>query len=414
MRSFSFLPSRLILVPSALQSHALVPFRPTSSPSALQSHALLPFRPTSSPSAPPVTRPCAFPSHIILVNPSSHMPLCLSVPHHPRQPSSHIPFYLFISFNISSHLCVFSPLVLDPWGKCRVFPRKRFTFLRGRMGYRLHRPLWLHLAFPTPGKVPGFSAKTVHFPPRPTRAPAPQASLAALGISTLGESAGFFRENGSLSPAACRGIGSTGPSGRTRHFSPRGKCRVFRRKRFTFPRGRQGYRLHRPLSRHLPFPPPGKVPGISAKTVHFPPQLAWAPAPQVPLAALGISTPGESAGFSCENGSLSPVACRGTGSTGLSRGICRFYPWGKCRVFPRKRFTFLRGRMGYRLHRPLWLHLAFPTPGKVPGFSAKTVHFPPRPTGALAPQASLAALGISTPGESAGFSCENGSLSPAA
>ena len=37
---------------------------------------------------------------------------------------------------------------------------------------------------------------------------------------------------------------------------------------------------------------------------------------------------GESAGFFGENGSLSPVACRGTGSTGLSRGICRFYPWG--------------------------------------------------------------------------------------
>ena len=50
--------------------------------------------------------------------------------------------------------------------------------------------------------MPGFSAKTVHFPPRPAGAPAPQASLAALGISTLGESAGFFRENGSLSPGA--------------------------------------------------------------------------------------------------------------------------------------------------------------------------------------------------------------------
>ena len=150
MRSFSVRPARLILVPSA----------------------------------PPVTRPCAIPSHIILVNPSSH-----------------IPFYLFISFNISSHLCVFSPLVLDPRGKCRVFRRKRFTFPRGRQGYRLHRPLSRHLPFPPPGKVPGFSAKTVHFPLWPTRIPAPQASLAAPAISTPGESAGFFRENGALSPA---------------------------------------------------------------------------------------------------------------------------------------------------------------------------------------------------------------------
>ena len=177
MRSFSFLPSRLILV-HPLQSplpFRLIPVSPSShiplyhsvsrhprqpssytplclsvphhprQPSShtpfclsvphhprqpLQSHALLPFRPTSSsstppvtcpftfpshviPVSPPVTRPCTFPSHIILVNPSSHM-----------------PFYLFISFNISSHLCVFSP-------PCP-------------------RPL---------GKVPGFSTKTVHFPP---------------------------------------------------------------------------------------------------------------------------------------------------------------------------------------------------------------------------------------------------------
>ena len=148
-----------------------------------------------------------------------------------------MPFYLFISFNISSHLCVFSPLVLDPWGKCRVFPRKRFTFPCGQQGYRLHRPLWRHLPFPPPGKVPGFSAKTVHFPPRPTRVPAPQASLAVLGISTPGGSAGFFRENGSLSPAAGRGTGSTGLSRGTWHFHLRGKCRVFLRKWFTFPHG---------------------------------------------------------------------------------------------------------------------------------------------------------------------------------
>ena len=99
-------------------------------------------------------------------------------------------------------------------------------------------PLRFFSPCPRPlGKVPGFSAKTVHFPPRPTRAPAPQASLAASAVSTSGESAGFFGKNGSLSPVADRGTGSTGPSGRTRHFSPRGKCRVFPRKRFTFPRG---------------------------------------------------------------------------------------------------------------------------------------------------------------------------------
>ena len=124
-----------------------------------------------------------------------------------------------------------------------------FTFPRGSQGHRLHRHLWRHSPFPPPGKVPDFSTKTVHFPPRPDGAPAPQASLAALDISFPGESAGLSRENGSLSPAARRGIGSTGPSGRTCNLSPR-----------------------------------------------------------------------ESAGFFHENGSLSPVACWGTGSTGISSG----------------------------------------------------------------------------------------------
>ena len=127
-----------------------------------------------------------------------------------------------------------------PWGKCRVFPRKRFTFPRSLVGV-----------------------------------PAPQASLAAPAIPSPGESAGFFGENGSLSPAARMGIGSTGLSRGTCHFHLRGKCRVFPRKRFTFPRGSQGYRPHRPLWPHPPFPPPGKVPGIPAKTVHFPPRLEW-------------------------------------------------------------------------------------------------------------------------------------------
>ena len=152
------------------------------------------------------------------------------------------------------------PTAYIPRGKCRIFLRKRFTFPRARQGYRLHRPLWLHPPFPPPGKVPGISAKTVHFPPRLVGVPAPQASLAALAVSTSGESAGLSRENGSLSPEACRCVGSTGLSRCTWHFHLPGKCREFRRKRFTFPRGLPGYRLHRPLSLHSPFPPPGKVP----------------------------------------------------------------------------------------------------------------------------------------------------------
>ena len=232
---------------------------------------------------------------------------------------------------------------LSPRGKCRVFPRFWFTLPRGRQGHRLHRPLWLHLQSLPPGKVPGFPAILVHFTPRPAGASAPQTTLAALAVSPSGESAGFSRENGSLSPAAGWGTGSTDLSRGTCRFHLPGKCRVFPRKRFTFPRGRQGHRLHRPLWRHLAFPPPGKVPGFSAKTVHFPPRPDGAPAPQTSLAALAVSTSRESAGFSRENGSLSPVADRGTGSTGLSGGTWHFHLRGKCRVFPRKRFTFPRG-----------------------------------------------------------------------
>ena len=142
-------------------------------------------------------------------------------------------------------------------------------------------------------------------------------------LTSSGESAGNSCENGSLSPVAGRGTGSTGSSRRTRHFRPRGKCREFRRERFTFPRERLGHRLHRPLSPHLPFPPSGKVPGFSAKTVHFPPWLAGVSAPQALLAALGVS-------------------------------------------------------QGHRLHRLFSPHPPFPPSGKVPGISAKTVHFPPR------------------------------------
>ena len=85
--------------------------------------------------------------------------------------------------------------------------------------------------------MPGFSAKMVHFPPRPDGVPALQASLAALAISTSGESAGFFRENGSLSPVAGWGAGSIGLSRGTHCFHLPGKCREFLRFWFTFPWG---------------------------------------------------------------------------------------------------------------------------------------------------------------------------------
>ena len=74
-------------------------------------------------------------------------------------------------------------------------------------------------------------------------------------VSSPGESAGFFGENGSLSPVADRGTGSTGLSGGTWHFHPQGKCREFLRFWFTFPRGSQGHRSHRHLWRHSQFPP---------------------------------------------------------------------------------------------------------------------------------------------------------------
>ena len=74
------------------------------------------------------------------------------------------------------------------------------------------------------------------------------------------------------------------------------------------------------------------MPGISAKTVHFPPWLAWALASQVPLAALGISTLGESAGFFCENGSLSPGAVHFPRGRSLLEGSSRAC-LGKCLVY---------------------------------------------------------------------------------
>ena len=74
--------------------------------------------------------------------------------------------------------------------------------------------------------------------------------------------------------------------------------------------------------------------------VHFPPRSAGVSAPQASLATLAIPSPGESAGNSCENGSLSPEVGWGIGSTDLSRRTCSLSLPGKCRAFPRKRFTF--------------------------------------------------------------------------
>ena len=102
-------------------------------------------------------------------------------------------------------------------------------------GYRFHRPLSLHLPFP---------------PPR--------------------ESAAISRDSGALSPMSCWGIGSTGYSRGTFRLHPRGKCRDFPRFWCTFPRVLPGHRLHKPLSPHLPSPPPGKVPRFPAILVHFP------------------------------------------------------------------------------------------------------------------------------------------------
>ena len=94
--------------------------------------------------------------------------------------------------------------------------------------------------------------------------------------------------------------------------------------------------------------------------VHFPPWPTGVPAPQASLVALAIPSPGESAGNSCDSGSLSPAACRGTGTIDLSRRTCSLSLPGKCRAFPRKRFTFPRGSQGHRSHRHLWRHSQFP------------------------------------------------------
>ena len=74
--------------------------------------------------------------------------------------------------------------------------------------------------------------------------------------------------------------------------------------------------------------------------VHFPPWPTGVPAPQTSLAALAVSPSRESAGNFCENGSLSHVAGRGTGPTGISGDTRNSLPWGKCREFLRFWFTF--------------------------------------------------------------------------
>ena len=227
------------------------------------------------------------------------------------------------------------------------------------------------------GKCPGFSAKTVHFPPE-------------VGL----------------------GIGSTDLSRRTCSLSLPGKCRVFRRKWFTFPRGRLGYRLHRPLWRHSQFPPWGKCREFLRKRFTFPRGRLGYRLHRPLSPALAVSPSRESAGFFRENGSLSPADCRGTGFTGISGDTRHSLPRGKCREFLRKRFTFPRGRQGYRSHRPLWWHLAFPPPRESAGNSCeKWFTFPRGRLGYRLHRPSLAALAVSPSRESAGLFHENGSLS---
>ena len=143
-------------------------------------------------------------------------------------------------------------------------------------------------AYIPPGKVPGFPAKTVHFPPWLVGVSALQASLAAPVVSTLGKVPGI--------PA------------KTVHFPPCGVLMKIQQSKRPGPPT---------ASRRAP---PGKVPGIPAKAVHFSPRPYVPPALQPSLAALAISSPWESAAISCENGSLSPVVGWGTGSTGISGG----------------------------------------------------------------------------------------------
>ena len=90
------------------------------------------------------------------------------------------------------------------WVSCRgCTPDPRFwcTFPRGLLGHRLYSHISRHLPPLPPGKVPRFPAILVHFPPWLAGAPALQPSLAAPAVSSLGESAGDFRDFGALSPA---------------------------------------------------------------------------------------------------------------------------------------------------------------------------------------------------------------------
>ena len=155
----------------------------------------------------------------------------------------------------------------------RVYPRPAILVHspRGLLGHRIYSHISRHLPPLPPGKVPRFPAILVHFPPWLAGAPALQPSLAAPAVSTPGESAANFHDFGALSPVACWGIGSTAISRGTCRLFPRGKCRGFPRFWCTFPRGLLGHRLYSHLSWHLPPLPPGKVPGIPAILVHFPP-----------------------------------------------------------------------------------------------------------------------------------------------
>ena len=134
-----------------------------------------------------------------------------------------------------------------------------------------------------------------------------------------------------------------------------------------------GHRLHRHLSPHLPFPPPGKVPGFPAKTVHFP---------------LGHEASGEvQQGMLGEVLSIQVLWKRASAGPGVKRLFCgkkravqqiaKIYApnnqhntFGRCVGHcksskfllsqPLGKRHFPHGRTCHRLYRHIWPHLLFP------------------------------------------------------
>ena len=308
MRSFSVRPARLILVPSTLQSHALVPFRPTSSSSAhpvtypftFPSH-IIPISPSS---AHPVTYPFTFPSHIIPISPSSHTPFYLSVPHHPRQPSISTPLCLSVSHpprQSSSHIPFYLSVPHPPRQSSSHIP------LYHSVSRHPRQPLQSHALLPfRPTSSP--SAPPVTYP---FTFPSHIIPVSPPVTYPFTFSSHIIPVNPSIStpfylsvPHPPRQSSSHIPFYLSVSRHPRQPLQSHTLLPFHFIQ-----HFVPPLRFFSPCPrPSGKVPGISAKTVHFPPRPAGAPAPHASLAALAVSPSRESAGLSCENGSLSPVA----------------------------------------------------------------------------------------------------------